>query len=233
MTRFFRATLALVTLAMLAACAEPGPPINIRSGIGQAADLDALRPPSGVTYRYKMEVNGAPVPAEMQLRSRRINATTYDYNGSFVLTLPEVDDLNEIKELVARSFEVRDIKVRIWGNSIIIPVTLRTDNRFRSKSSSLALTRSRYAPHDCFAVIGTCRYTVTEGRRSVALISETTEKDGVWRAKTKADPRKKRAGQPSQTGQATYSIDQNGVLVDMVLTNIRNGERTTMVIRRK
>lgn len=233
MTKFFRATLALVTLAVLAACAEPGPPINIRSGIGQAVDLDALRPPSGVTYRYKMEVNGAPVPAEVELRSRRINATTYDYNGSFVLTLPEVENLNDIKDLIARSFEVRDIKVRVRGNSIIIPLSVRTDNRFRSRSSSLALTRARFAPHDCFAVIGTCRYTATEGANSIALISETTERDGVWRTVTRPDPRKRQPGQPAQTGRSTYSIDQNGVLVDMILTSIRGGERSTMVIRRK
>ena len=233
MPNLIRAAFSIIILAFLAACADPGPPIKIRSGIGQEADLDALRPPSGAVYRYVMEMNGVTVPAELRLLSRRLNATTYDYNGSLILTLPKVENLAEIRRLVARSFEVRDIKVRVRGNSIVIPVTQRSDNRFRSSSSSIALTKSRYSPHDCFAVLGTCRYVASQDGRSVALISETTEKNGVWRSKTRVDPAKRKAGQTNEVRRSTYSIDQNGVLIDMIFSSISRGERSTMVLRRK
>ncbi|WP_298290181.1 hypothetical protein [uncultured Litoreibacter sp.] len=233
MIRLFRFISALFVVALIAACAPPAPPVSIRGGIGQTANLDAIRPPSGVTYRYQMETDGVPVPVELRLRSKRRSASVYDYRGNLTILLPEADNLEEIGRLIGETLKVDDIKIGIQGNKLLIPVNLRTDNRFRSLSSSLVLLESKYAPHDCFAVIGTCRYTAFEGDKSIALVAETTEKNGVWRTRTKPDPRKRKPGQQTGAQSLVYSIDKNAVLIDMVLTSVRGGQRSSVVFRRK
>lgn len=226
--------ISLALLAtLLSACAAPGPAISIRSGVGQATDLDAIRPPSGATYRYVMEAEGAPVPALLTLTSKRRNAARYDYNGTMTLALPQTDNLEEIGKIVTQALKLEESKIRIQGNNLIIPVGLRADNRFRSLSSNLALQESSYSPHDCFAVIGTCRYVAKQGTQTIALIAETTEKDGVWRTRTRPDPAKRKPGQQSGAQTLTYSIDKNAVFIDMVLSQSQGSQRSTVVLRRK
>ncbi len=219
--------------AVLSACAAPGPAISIRSGVGQAADLDAIRPPSGATYRYVMEAEGAPVPALLTLTSKRRSATRYDYSGTMTLALPQSENLEEIGKIVTQALKLEETKIRIEGNKLIVPVGLLADNRFRSVSSNLALQESSYTPHDCFAVIGTCRYVAKQGNQTIALIAKTSEKDGVWRTRTRPDPAKRQAGQQQGTQTLTYSIDKNAVFIDMVLSQSQGGQRSTVVLRRK
>lgn len=229
---FIRALFALLTFATLAACAPPGPPISIRPGIGQTANLDAIRPPSGVSYRYQMQSDGIDLPVELRITSRRRSATRYDYRGSLTLTLPAAGNLEEIGALIAQSLDLDELNVGIEGNRLIVPVSLQTDNRFRSVASSLVLVDSRYDPHDCFAVLGTCRYTAIEGERSIALVAETTEENGVWRTRTRPDPRKRQPGQQSGIQTLIYSIDENAVLIDMVISSVERGQRSSVVFRR-
>lgn len=223
----------LVMGALLSACAAPGPAIGIRAGVGQDFDLDAIRPPSGATYTYLMEAEGAPVPAELSLTSKRRSGGRYDYSGFMTLTLPQAENLEEIGKIVTQALQLEEAKIRIRGNKLSIPVGLTADNRFRSTTSNLALQKSSYAPHDCFAVIGTCRYVATQGDQTIALVAETSEKDGVWRTKTRPDPAKRKAGQQSGAQSLTYSIDKNAVIIDMVLSQSQGGPRSTVVLRRK
>lgn len=231
MTKLYCAAFSLLALALLAACAEPGPPIQIRSGIGQAVNLDALRPPSGATYRYAVENDAFPLPLEMRLTSKRRSATRYDYAGAVTIALPEAANLKELSQLISKTLEVRNRKVEVRGNTIIIPVNMRTDNRFRSTASNFLLQPVSYAPHDCFAVIGTCRYAVrAQDGRSVALISETTEKNGIWRSRTRPDAR---GGGANRIESAIYSIDQNGVPIDIALVSVVDGRKSVVIIRRR
>lgn len=221
----------LGALTVLAACADPGPPIEIRPGITSATNLDALRPPSGVTYRYALETKDVPIPVTLTLRSQRRSAKIYDYVGTMAISLPPSDNNEEIGNLVARSFGVKDVKFR--GNDLVFPVSLRTDNRFRSISSRLLLLNSRYVPHDCLAVLGTCKYrSITENGDSIRLISETTESNGVWRSETRPDPA---AGPQKGDGRqrAIYSLDRNGVLIDLVLVSTGGSPQETVIFRRK
>lgn len=231
-----RIGLIVIAASILAACAAPQPPVSIRPGIGQAANLDAIRPPSGAGYRYALEADGVPTPIELQLRSKRRSAKVYDYQGNMVIQLPDIpetENLEEVGQALAKALKLDELNIDIRGNAIRFPVTLRTDNRFRSLASNLVLVRSKYAPHDCFAVIGTCRYTASEGNRSIALIAETTEENGVWRTTTKPDPAKRKPGQPGGAQTLIYSIDKNAVLIDMVLSQTNQGQRSSVVFRRK
>lgn len=221
----------LAILPILAACVDPTAGIAIRSGITSQTDLDSLRPPSGVTYRYALETKDVPIPVTLTLKSKRRSAKVYDYIGTMAITLPPSKNNEEIGNLVAKSFGVKDVKFR--GDNLIFPVSLRTDNRFRSVSSKLLLLNNRYVPHDCLAVLGTCKYTsLNEQGQSIKLISETTEASGIWRSETRPDPA---AGpQPGGEGRqrAIYSLDRNGVLIDMILARV-GADNEVVVFRRK
>lgn len=229
----FRPVLIPVFMSLfLAACADPGPPIEIRPGITSATDLDRLRPPSGVTYRFSLETKDVPIPVTLTLRSQRRSARVYDYIGTMAITLPASENNEEIGNLVAQSFGVKDVRFR--GNDLVFPVNLRTDNRFRSLSSKLLLLNSRFEPHDCLAVLGTCKYTsISEQGQAIRLVSETTESGGVWRSETRPDPAAGR--QPGGQGRqrSIYSLDRNGVLLDLVLQQFGTQENETVIFRRK
>jgi len=216
----------------LAGCAAPQGPVSIRPGLGSEADLDAIRPPSGATYNFILTNDAAPVPATMSITSRKRGGNRYTYTGQMVLTLPEAENLEEITALISEALGKTTVRAR--GNQLFIPVGLTTDNRFRSSRSNITSDVTRYAPHDCFGVIGTCQYRAIDRLGHVAaLVTETTEKDGVWRSKTKLDPTAKNLGLVNETRRAIYSIDKNAVLIDMVVTRGSGAQRTRFAIRRK
>lgn len=230
-----RATLTLLGLFLLAACGQPSSTtsVNIRPGIGQEVNLNALRPPSGVTYKYVLASDRFPAPVFLTLTSRRRGETTYEYTGSRILSLPEAGNLDQLRQIVARTLKVRDINVRIEGNKIITPAKLRTDNRFRARLANFAEADTIYAPHDCFGVIGTCRYTVTEGRRRAGFIAKTTESNGIWRSEIRVDPRNRTRGQLPITREHFYSMDKNGVVLDMIQITTFRGQTSELTIRRR
>ncbi|MEP3347706.1 MAG: hypothetical protein ABJN34_04980 [Litoreibacter sp.] len=228
----FKATLILVAGLALAGCATTTAPIEIRPGIGSDVDLDALRPPTGVTYNFILENAGAPVPIEMRLTSRRRGANNYTYNGQMVVSLPQAENLEEITKVLKGILGKSSIRVQ--GNQLFIPVGLTADNRFRSTKSDITGDVTRYTPHDCFAVLGTCRYKAIDSSGvAVSLISETTEENGVWRSRTKLDPRAKNPDLPNETRRSVFSIDKNGVLIDMYILRNSGAGRSEFAIKRK
>jgi len=224
--------LAVVAIAALAGCAAPVAPIEIRPGIGSEVDLDALRPPSGITYRYNLESEGVPVPVTVSLTSRKRSASRYTYNGQMVMTLPEANNLENIASVLSDVIGQTNIRVR--GNQLMIPVGTESDNRFRSTSSNITGDVTRYTPHDCFAVIGDCRYKATDRNGfSVSLLTTTTEADGVWRSKTVLDPKAKNPNVPNETRRSVYSIDKNAVLIDMHILRGAAAGRSSFALKRK
>ncbi|TDT77422.1 hypothetical protein BDE40_0709 [Litoreibacter halocynthiae] len=216
----------------LAGCAAPQGSVTIRPGLGAEADLDAIRPPSEATYNFILTNDGAPVPATMSLTSRKRSGNRYTYSGQMVLTLPAAENLEQVAAVIAEALGKTTVRAR--GNQLFIPVGLTTDNRFRSSRSNITSDVTRYAPHDCFAVLGTCRYkAIDRSGRVAALVSETTEQDGVWRSKTELDPRAKNPGLTNEIRRAVYSIDKNAVLIDMVVMRGSGARRTSFAIRRK
>ncbi|RLJ58847.1 hypothetical protein BCF46_0985 [Litoreibacter meonggei] len=229
--KHFKALFLLAGLALAGCSAQQGP-VSIRSGLGSEANLDAIRPPSGATYNFILTNDAAPVPATMSITSRKRSGNRYTYNGQMVLTLPEAENLEEIASLIAEALGKTTVSAR--GNQLFIPVGLTADNRFRSSRSNITSDVTRYAPHDCFAVLGTCRYRAIDQLGRVAeLVTETTETDGVWRSKTELDPKAKNVGLVNETRRAVYSIDKNAVLLDMVVTRGSGAQRTRFAIRRK
>lgn len=229
----FASLIALTLTLTLAGCAAPPlPQMSVRAGMGSDVNLNTIRPPSGVTYSYAFEAEGIPAPVTLQLTSKRRSARVYDYNGTFALTIPEADNLEEITKQISQVFDVEGITGK--GNQLFIPIKLRTDNRFRSVKSSLFFTTKIYAPHDCFAQLGICRFAISsKGQPTINLITETSEKNGVWRSTTRPDPDKSpRRGQRLRE-DAVYSIDRNAVIVDMVVTQSGIGRPSRMSFRRK
>lgn len=227
--------MAAAFVVVLAACSPPLPPIEIRPGIGaDEARLQALRPPSGKTYSFRLEADGVELPGVMRLTSRRLSGERYRYSGNLELTAPtDAASLAQVAAQLERVFKTQGPKIR--GNQILVPVSLTTDNRFRSLQSSLLSAEVKYAPHDCFAQLGTCRHT-SQGPigPAVPIVSETTEKDGVWRSVRRVDPD---ADVPNEArtlrNTYIYSLGPDGVVIDLVTIRTGNGPRSTSVMRRQ
>lgn len=221
----------LIAVTALAGCAVPTLPIEIRPGVGSDVDFDGIRPPSGKTYRYVLENEGVPVPVTVSLRSRRLSASKYTYNGQMVVTLPEAGNLEDIANVLSDVLGKTSIRVR--GNQLLVPVGLKADNRFRSTSSNITGDVTRYAPHDCFAVIGSCRYKASDRNGfTVSLLTTTTEKNGVWQSRTVLDPKAKNPKGPFEARRSVYSIDANAVLIDMFILRTSRGQRTSFAMKR-
>ncbi len=224
-----RIILALFSAAFLAACTDPGQVAQIRPGLTSDADLDAKRPPNGVTYAYRVEQNGLPIPAGLTLTSRRLSATSYRYNGFMSFEVPgDPENLKEVGDLVSRVFRTQAPRIR--GNKVFIPITLRTDNRFRSTASSLLAGDDKFSPHDCFAVLGTCTYTASRGDAKIDFVSETTETGGVWRTVTRLAQ-----GPSDSNGREVmvYSLDRNAVVLDLAIISRGPGEKRVTTFRRQ
>ena len=229
--RVLKFVLMLVVLLGLVACEAPRPPIEIRGGIGSDVDLNAIRPPSGRTYTYRLENSDLPIPASLRLTSKRRNSKTMDYRGALILTLPKTENLAEVVRIVSQAFEAQGPRVR--GNQIFVPVFLRTDNRFRSTASSLLGDNVRYIPNDCFAVLGTCRHLVVNDKgERIGVISETTESNGVWRTSQRPDPNRSPPALRGAREYWVYSIDKNAVLIDLVITSAGERGNSRIAFRR-
>jgi hypothetical protein len=224
-----RIVFALAAALVLSACADPAKVAQIRPGLGAEANLDAARPPSGVTYAYRVEQNGLPIPAGLTLTSRRLSPTSYRYNGFMSFEVPgDPENLKQVGALVSKAFRTR--APRIQGNKVFIPITIRTDNRFRSTASSLLAGDDKFTPHDCFAVLGTCTYTASRGGAQVGFISETSERDGIWRTITRLADGSERNGMREVM---TYSLDKNAVVLDLAISTRSFGDRRVTTFRRQ
>ncbi|MEP5758350.1 MAG: hypothetical protein ABJ327_03360 [Litoreibacter sp.] len=228
-----RVIFGLLTICMLAACTDPTTVGRIRPGIGSDVDLDAIRPPSGKTYSFSVEQGGLPIPASLTLTSKRRSDKVYDYTGAMVLQVPgEGEQLREVAKAVSEVFKAKGPSIR--GNQIFVPLNIRADNRFRSTSSSLLSANDSFDPHDCFAVLGTCRFTATRGENAMLdFVSETTESGGIWRTVTRvASP-----DVPEQIRRIrevmTYSIDEHAVIIDLALSERGTGSRDISVFKRQ
>lgn len=215
---------------LLAACDAPQQ-INIRPGIGSDVDLDRLRPPSGVTYQFSTEVGGVPQDGTLVLRSRRLGSNRYRYSGDIVLDFPEGANLEEGFNLVAQAFELDGLRAE--GSQIFIPLSFTTDNRFRSVYTTDLNGRARHLPHDCFAVLGSCRFRDIQEGGQATIEVETTETGGVWTSVKRVVSSSAPVAPQDRRETLTYSLDRNGVIIDYFVTNREDGKLVTTAYRRK
>ncbi len=226
--------LALLGAACLAACAPPTEPVAIRPGIGQEVDLDTLRPPSGVTYRYMVEIEALPLPVELVLTSRRRGNGRYDYVGNYIYTLPSGEGLEDVTRVFREALEVENLQVEVRGNQLLVPYRHSADNRFRIAVSTYQAQSRRTVPHDCFATLGSCQFTstISGDPLQITFLAETTEANGVWTSRLRPDPSQRVARQLARQ-TLTYSLDRNAVPIDLVVQSSLAGMRETTVFRRK
>ena len=234
--RLYTPRFLLVALAsiFLTACTPPAPQVAIRAGIGQSVDLDALRPPSGVTYRFQVDVKDLPLPIELSVTSRRLRNGQYDYAGNYIYTLPSGDGLEEVIRVFRQTLEVEDLNVQVRGNKLLVPYKHRSDNRFRIALTSFQSGTRRTTPHDCFATLGSCQFIseVSGDPRKVRFLADTTEASGIWTTRLRPAPNQGFARQLAlQT--LTYSLDRNGVPIDLVVQTRLGSNAETTVFRRK
>lgn len=234
MSHPLRLLAVLMLTALVSACAAPAPQVAIRAGIGQEVDLDALRPPSGVTYRYKVEVQDLPLPVELVFTSRRRANGQYDYVGNYIYTLPSGEGLDDVSRVLRSALDVDDLQVEVRGNQLLVPYRHRADNRFRIADSTFQSESRTTTPHDCFATLGLCRFTskISGDPLEVTFLAETSEVSGVWTSKLRADPNQSIARQLARQ-TLTYSLDKNAVPIDLVVVSRLAGMSETTIFRRQ
>lgn len=198
----------------------------IRPGITSSVDQNRLRPPSGVRYVYSVKYSEFPETMQMTLVSRRISANRYSYSGHMYLPVESEAVARITASMMNNMFGQQDITAR--GAGVFFPVRIDTDNRFRSLRVDMLMFSMHFTPHDCFAQLGTCRSTSQDrfiGRLS--RVTETTEANGIWRSVTQGTN-----GRETVQEDNTFSLDQNGVLLDAVMKQTVDGNTQVMTITR-
>jgi hypothetical protein len=228
MTRLFEKALALTVILFLSACvAGTG---QVQPGLGSDLDQDQLTPPSGARYDFVLSKSGEPESFKMALVSKRLAANRYRYDGSIFIPLP-----GDNPELVAMVIEVMrevfdDPTIRQSGDKLVVALRVETDRRFRATRSNILLADLKFTPHDCFAQIGTCRSTVSGPLGKAVVETETSESGGIWRSESRFVSGTRDAA--FERRSMTYSIDQNGVLLDATFTTQADGVTETFSVRR-
>jgi hypothetical protein len=228
MTRLIEKAIALTLILFLSACvAGTG---QVQPGLGSDVDQDRLTPPSGARYDFVLSKSGEPESFTMALVSKRLAANRYRYDGSIFIPLPGDDP-----ELVPLVIEVLrevfdDPSIRQSGDKIVVSLRVETDRRFRATRSNILFADLKFMPHDCFAQIGTCRSTVSGPLGKAVVETKTSESGGIWRSDTRFVSGAKDAAFERRV--MTYSIDQNGVLLDATFTTVANGVTEMFNIRR-
>lgn len=228
-----RALSWVVLAVVLMGCAQPTKRvIDIRPGIGAEVDLDALRPPSGVRYVFDMEDAAGPIPMDMSLVARKTGTKLYRYSGELRLETPSTPaELADLSNRISQVFKGSGLRVQ--GTQVLLPFYMDTDNRFRVRQHRMAMFNldDRYEPHDCFAQLGTCTSRAVSATGSITEARiETTEEGGIWRSEARVT-----YGAPRKTRRQTmiYSLDENGIPIDLlIVTRGPDGSRTN-VMRRK
>jgi len=133
-----------------------------------------------------------------------------------------------------QTLEVEDLKVQVRGNKLLVPYKHRADNRFRIAVTSFQSGTRRTTPHDCFATLGSCQFIseVSGDPRKIRFIADTTEASGVWTTRLRPASNQRFARQLARQ-TLTYSLDRNGVPIDLFVLTQLGGRSETTVFRRR
>ena len=206
-------------LLALAACAplpDGGPrqlsAEGIRPGVGAARGFAAARPPLGtpITYAIRTPLRDAPNEMQVVLQPR-----DGGYTRAETVRIPESSAVQA--NIIAAMVRQRDGRAaEVVGTDVVLRARDELDPLGRCISSDRGGIRIGWDPHDCRATLGECR-TVRhdpDGRTN-HLIVTTTEADGIWREQVRLDPARDPQGKTTLLEEAFYSLDENGLLIDM------------------
>jgi hypothetical protein len=184
---------------------------GVRPGAGSEA-LDRAKP-VGEAFRYSIATPLRSEPSEMTVTFRRGDGGRYLREEIVRIsekTAPEA-------KLIAAMVRQRDGRqAEIVGSDVILRAADRIDRRGRTRRSDRDGLRVSYQPHDCRATLGECRAVRTDpdGRPSYLLV-RTGESGGIWHEQVRHDPARDPQGRTDLLTESFYSLDANGVLVDM------------------
>ena len=213
-------SVAFALLLALAACAplpEGGPrqltAEGVRPGIGAAHDLAAARPPLGTPVRYLIHTPLRDEPSTLEIRLDRREG---GYLRSETVRVPERSAAEA--RLIATMIGQRDGRAAaVEGTDVVLGARERTDALGRTVEADRgggAVTR--WDPHDCRATPGECRTVRTNpDGRADPLVVTTTEAGGIWRREVRRDPASDLPGRTTLLEEAFFSLDEDGLLIDM------------------
>lgn len=227
----------LSVTAALAGCTAPDPeslssPVEgIRPGEGSSLAFASIDPPDGLRNQWSLDWDDSPVSMVVDLEITQTGPNRYAHEGHADISVYNVGQGRVLTVLRLNNpgvdFQLVDGKARTSMLGV-------TDNRYRGIEVDGILSDGlRYEPHDCFATLGTCRYTsFIDGDEEESLILETTEEGGIWRTTARLDP-EQHNGRDTIKWIRAYSIDENAVLIDSNRLDIEFGRPSTLTeIRR-
>ena len=201
-----------VCLPFIAAC-TPVPELSsngMRPGVGSDFDFSQAGHRNGQVVRFTLEDDDFPFQVTMQSRATRIAPDRFRHRGEMRMALPG-QDLEGLLRQIGISIEGAPIKVE--DDAIVMPISSITDGRGRSLEASFLAERYLYRPHDCFAVLGICKFSeTTKEFGTLHLIAETTEEAGFWRTTTRLDPTKEQGD--DVIDRAIYSVAEDAYPID-------------------
>lgn len=222
--------LALIAALLLAGCVTT-PDVGLRPGLTAAQVAAPLPKPVGRTYRWQMSMpEGGIDTALLTLRAVASEQGQTRYLGAISIPLPpELTDLaraDDIAREISLSLIGSDAGIRFGDGVLRIPAELVLDGQGRARTSTILNGRQTYSPHDCFATLGTCSYTTTsdDGQSGQVRVT-TTERNGTWTSDIRGPGRDR--------SRQIYTLDQDGVMLDMVTVAFENGRREVFKLERQ
>ena len=208
-----------VALLVLAACAplpEDGPrqltAEGIRPGVVAPNDFGADQPPLGTPVRYLIQTPLRERPNEMTV--------VIDRNeGGLVRTetvrIPESSAAEA--RLIATMIRQRDGRAAVVeGTEVVLRAVELLDPQGRTVASDRGGAIVRWDPHDCHGTPGECRTVRTDADgRTRHLVVTTSETGGIWREEVRRDPSRDPQGRATLLQESFYSLDEDGLLLDM------------------
>lgn len=199
-------------LPLVAAC-TPIPELTsngMRPGVGSDFDFAKAGHRNGQVVRFRLQDDEFPFEVTMQSRSTKIGADRFRHVGEMFMALPGQDLEGLLREM---GVSIEGVQVAVRDDAIVMPMSSVTDGRGRATESTFMAERFTYRPHDCFAVLGICRFSETSKEYgTVNLIAETTEEGGFWRTTTRLDPAKEQ--RDNVIDKAIYSVAEDAYPID-------------------
>jgi hypothetical protein len=209
----------LLALLLLAACAplpDGGPrqltAEGIRPGVGASHDFGAGQPPLGTPVRYLIHTPVRERPNEMMVV---IDRSAGGLVRTETVRIPE-SSATEAR-LIATMIRQRDGRAAVVeGTEVVLRAIELLDPQGRTVASNRGGAVVRWDPHDCHGTPGECRTARTDADgRTRYLVVSTTETGGIWREEVHRDPSRDPQGRATLLQESFYSLDDDGLLLDM------------------
>lgn len=225
----------LLLAAAVTGCALPVGRIplsgdGLRPGVGAGFAFDTVRPRVGQRVIYRFEGGDGPFEVRGDWRIAAGRGDRFQLKGQIQTIVPGIDLTDTVADF-ARRFGRSPLQAE--GDRLVMPFDAVVDRRMRTISSRSLFDRSTYAPHDCFATLGTCRFTQTdEAGRVRHLVSETTEAGGIWREVRRYDPTRDPGRSTALAMELVYTVDKSALIIDALIADYSEGGVSLLRLRR-